>query len=669
MPSTSFFAAVLAAASVLPQLALGQTIDDGSDTVAATNETVAPAVATVDPSTTDLDADYFGFEAAQLTTDVIANLTSLNLTDAAIFDFADGSEASKKRSLCTRNSLCKVLPGDKDWPSTIQWLLLDLLTGGALEKGVPSAAVCYKDWPQYNAAQCADITANWTSPKYQMEQPTGVDFPLYEGVTCLPPTLSRTGANCTLGGYPSYVLSVTNVAQIQLAFNFARNLNVRLNVKNKGHDFNGKSTGAGSLSIWTHHLQDIRYISKYTTSTYSGAALKIGAGVQAEKVYQFADSKGLQVVGGIARTVGLGGGYIAGGGHSPLMSVKGMAADQVLALEAVLPDGRFVSVDEKTNSDLFWALRGGGGSTFGVVTSLVIAAYPKVKITTLTYSFSTSDTVDMDTFWAGVDVFWTTFPAAADAGHYRYFTLLCLSADSCSFSMGPHWANGMNTAQLTAFNAPFFANLSALGIDVTDQVYTEYDGVYNAFTNTFAESTEVVGGWSYHTGSRLFPRSNWNDSSKLAVQSSAIRKAAQDAGMMLGYNFAPATNPSVNQDNAVNPAWRNTLMHGMLGATWGSEATPAEIAAASKTLTDRLQTWRDASPGAGAYMNEADINEPNFQQSFYGTNYDRLYTLKQKYDPWGVLYAITAVGSEDWYVTGQIPYYPTQNGRLCKVSA
>lgn len=124
-------------------------------------------MATVDPSTTDLDADYFGFEAAQLTSDVIANLTSLNLTDASIFDFAEGSAASKKRSLCTRNSLCKVLPGDKDWPSTIQWLLLDLLTGGALVKGVPSAAVCYPDWPQYDAAKCADVTANWTSPKYQ----------------------------------------------------------------------------------------------------------------------------------------------------------------------------------------------------------------------------------------------------------------------------------------------------------------------------------------------------------------------------------------------------------------------------------------------------------------------------------------------------------------------
>jgi hypothetical protein len=66
-------------------------------------------------------------------------------------------------------------------------------------------------------------------------------------------------------------------------------------------------------------------------------------------------------------------------------------------------------------------------------------------------------------------------------------------------------------------------------------------------------------------------------------------------------------------------------------------------------------------------MSEADINEPNFQQAFYGTNYDRLYSLKQKYDPWGLFYAPTAVGSENWYIAGQDPNLPTQNGRLCHV--
>lgn len=61
------------------------------------------------------------------------------------------------------------------------------------------------------------------------------------------------------------------------------------------------------------------------------------------------------------QTVGVAGGYVLGGGHSPLSSVYGLAADQVLAMEVVLPDGRFTTVTHETNPDLFWALRGGGG--------------------------------------------------------------------------------------------------------------------------------------------------------------------------------------------------------------------------------------------------------------------------------------------------------------------
>lgn len=154
------------------------------------------------------------------------------------------------------------------------------------------------------------ITASYkslshTNPAYvcrhRADDPTGIDFPLFEGVTCVPPSDARPDANCTLGGYPSYVVNVTSVTQIQLAANFARNRNLRLIVKSKGHDFNAKSTGAGALSIWTHHLNDIQHIPSYTSGGNSGPALKIGAGVKTLQVYEAADALNLHVVGGIAR--------------------------------------------------------------------------------------------------------------------------------------------------------------------------------------------------------------------------------------------------------------------------------------------------------------------------------------------------------------------------------
>jgi hypothetical protein len=88
------------------------------------------------------------------------------------------------------------------------------------------------------------------------------------------------------------------VAQIQLAVNFARSSNIRLLVKNTVHDFNGKSAGAGALSLWTHHLKDITYIANYQSPSYTGKAIKMGAGVQAFEIYAAAKKYGVTVVGG-----------------------------------------------------------------------------------------------------------------------------------------------------------------------------------------------------------------------------------------------------------------------------------------------------------------------------------------------------------------------------------
>lgn len=106
-----------------------------------------------------------------------------------------------------------------------------------------------------------------------------------------------------MGGYPSYALNITSTAQVQLAVNFARNQDLRLVVKNTGHDFIGRSSGAGALSIWTHHLKDLEFFDDYTTSDYLGPAVRVGAGVQGFELYDFAHAHGVVAVGGEGRTV------------------------------------------------------------------------------------------------------------------------------------------------------------------------------------------------------------------------------------------------------------------------------------------------------------------------------------------------------------------------------
>ena len=126
-------------------------------------------------------------------------------------------------------------------------------------------------------------------------------WPLFQGATCLPQNAAK--GTCELGGYPVYSVKVTKVADVQLALNFARNTGVRLVIRNTGHDFLGKSTGAGSLSIWTHNLKEIDFIPAYSSpsSSYTGAAIKMGAGVEGIELYEAANKFGVTALSGEGR--------------------------------------------------------------------------------------------------------------------------------------------------------------------------------------------------------------------------------------------------------------------------------------------------------------------------------------------------------------------------------
>lgn len=220
------------------------------------------------------------------------------------------------------SSRCKVYPGDRNWPSDEAWANLNkLVDNRLLDRPDPIASVCYNG-PLYNAEECVKVTAHWNESYSHFDNAVEMMSPVAQGMTCLPPNIFDSH-NCTRGGFPMYVINATKPEHVQTGVNFARNTGVRLVVKNTGHDFLGKSGGKDALSIWTHYFKDIEYIEEYVDAKtgYSGPAFKAGVGVQAFEIYKAAHEKGHSVVGGEGETVGIFGGYIQGGGHSPLTSL------------------------------------------------------------------------------------------------------------------------------------------------------------------------------------------------------------------------------------------------------------------------------------------------------------------------------------------------------------
>lgn len=179
--------------------------------------------------------------------------------------------------------------------------------------------------------------------------------PFYAGNSCEPFTAETVP--CTLGNLVNFAINVSEPSDIAKGIQFATDNNIRLVVRNTGHDYNGKSTGAGALAIWTHNLKSVDFID-HTGPNYSGKAIKMGAGVQGFEAVGAARKLGLTVTGGECPTVGLAGGYTQGGGHSALSSKFGLAADQTLEWEVVTGTGEFLKASPMENEDLYWALSG-----------------------------------------------------------------------------------------------------------------------------------------------------------------------------------------------------------------------------------------------------------------------------------------------------------------------
>jgi FAD/FMN-containing dehydrogenase len=238
------------------------------------------------------------------------------------------------------------------------------------------AASCHRQFAgvvTYNKAECAKLQNTWTLPQAHYDSSSSIMAPFFANQSCDP--FNDANAPCVDGTYVQYSVDVSKPQDIAATIKFAQDKNIRLVIRNTGHDYNGKSTGAGALAVWTHHLKDIKIID-YKSAAYTGKAIQVGAGVQGFEAVAAANASGLAVVTGECPTVGYAGGYTQGGGHSALASRYGLAADQTLEFEVVDGTGRLMTATRDKNPDMFWALSGGGGGTYGVVSLLATMMLP-----------------------------------------------------------------------------------------------------------------------------------------------------------------------------------------------------------------------------------------------------------------------------------------------------
>ena len=174
-----------------------------------------------------------------------------------------------------------------------------------------------------------------------------------------------------------YAVAARNAQDIAAAVNFARENHLRLVVKGGGHSYQGTSNAADSLLVWTRHINDITVHDAFVPQGCEGKqapqpAVTVGSGAIWLHAYDAVTTKaGKYVQGGGCTTVGVAG-LVQSGGFGSFSKHYGTAASALLEAEVVTADGQIRIANPCTNPDLFWALKGGGGGSFGAVSKLTL---------------------------------------------------------------------------------------------------------------------------------------------------------------------------------------------------------------------------------------------------------------------------------------------------------
>ncbi|KAI1154079.1 FAD-binding domain-containing protein [Nemania diffusa] len=501
---------------------------------------------------------------------------------------------------------CKAFPGTAAWPSEESWVKFNTSTGGKLIKpGPPPGAVCHPREPTFRPYQCAIITAAWGTYDFHQSSPVSNMWQQFNNDTCL------VGPNtpCSGAGYPAYVVNATTAMDVKLSLDFARKHNVRVVVKSTGHDFQGRSQAPAALSIWVHHMQSHKTHDAFQPAgcnfTIDTPAVTVGGGSQLGAIYEELDKINRTVVGGNSKSVSVGG-YLTGGGHSVLGPRYGLGADHVLELEVVTPMGDIVTANECQNEDLFWAMRGGGGSTFGVMTSVTMATHQTPKIVAGVVAIYGL----VDEPWVqdliGYIASQLPYLVSKDVSGYAFFSYNAIvpgnnGTGSLSGLIGEFMIlDTQDIKDMQAIWQPIFTHIRTTW---PATVIIESLSPYPSFQSWFSVFYDKgAAGYNHYVGSRLL------DEKALTFNSTTLGKVFKASGASAYLVAGKGVRDGKPRGGSlpVNPTWRKAVVHAVNGRLF-TPLNPEARAAALKTVDNITEPLRQLAPDMGAYVNEVEV--------------------------------------------------------------
>lgn len=432
----------------------------------------------------------------------------------------------------------------------------------------------------------------------------------FSGRVLLPTDVAWNDARRVHNGFvdkrPAVIAQCAGSADIARAVRFARERSLEIAVRGGGHNVGGRATVDGGMMIDLSTMKHVYVDPAARTARVAGGTLW-------GQVNRETQAHGLATTGGVVSTTGVAG-LTLGGGLGWLMPKYGMSLDNLDAVEIVLADGRIVRADASENSDLFWAVRGGGGN-FGVAASFEFRLHQLGPIV------------------MGGLIAWP-----ADRAHdvLRLFRDLASRADDDLMLVAALITAPDRVSKLCAIAAGFFGP-TAEGERAVEPIKSFGQTVLDAMGPIPYTQLNAMLDESYPRGARNYWKSRFIDElSDLAVDSivGSFMKCPSPMGQVLIEHFhgAAARVAPERTAYALRESGFNVLMlsqwqdaeHDSAGIAWArhSYAALAPVAGSRRYLN---------------YLDNDDVDTAALTAA-YGPNLLRLQSLKAKYDPENVFH-------------------------------
>ena len=397
---------------------------------------------------------------------------------------------------------------------------------------------------------------------------------------------------------PGLIVRCTGVADVIDAVNFARDNDLLVAVRGGAHSAAGHAVCDGGIVIDLTPMKGVR-VDPVAGTAHAQAGLTWG------EFDRETQALGLATTGGTVSNTGIAG-LTLGGGLGWLMGKHGFACDNLLSADLVTADGRFVTASEREHSDLFWALRGGGGN-FGVVTSLEYRVHP-VGPTVLggMVLHPRAHARDVLRFYRE---FCTTLPDEAEA----YAAILTSPQGDPLVAMMLGYTGPLDEGERILAPARQF------GTPVADLVAP----ISYVQRQTLLDDLGVHGIHRYWK-SGFVPDLSDAFIDLMVERGETMRSPMSVLGLFYVHGAASRIDPSATA-------------FGLRGAQWDFDiisqwTDPGE---ADEQVRWTRDFWAAAEPfaGGGVYVNHIAADEPERVHAAFGPNYERLVSVKDRYDP------------------------------------